>query len=102
AVEGGEAVAELLAGEERVEAEQGGPAGNERQRDPRAPERCEPALEEPGGASDRLPEDYVAHRPEDARHDREPDEPDVAAVALDGVPQAEHGLHDAPARWAAA
>src|SRR5205823_5414832 len=61
-----------------------------------------PAPEEPGGASDRLPEDDVAHRPEDARHDREPDEPDVAAVALDGVPQAEHGLHDAAARWAAA
>src|SRR5205823_9125142 len=97
-----EAVAEHLAGKEPVEAEERQPAGNERERDPRAPEGCEPALEEPGGAGDRLAEDDVAHRPEDARHDREPDAPGVAAVSLDDVPQVERGLHDAAATSAAA
>src|SRR5207244_10864535 len=88
--------AEHLPRKQRLEREQHEPAAEERERDADPAEWRDAALEEPGRTEDRVAEDDVSDRAEDAGQNREGDEPRIAALVLDDAPQAERGLHT---RW---
>ena len=88
-----EPVAEHLPRKQPIEREQHEPAADERERDADPAEWRDAALEEPGRTEDRVAEDDVSHRAEDAGQNREGDEPRIAALVLDDAPQAERRLH---------